>query len=68
MTEDWPARPAAHLFYAREKAEIERLLGKEAARHPGTGLYLLRPPVVLGPDAVGAKEIVPGRSRRSSAD
>ncbi len=60
MTEDWPARPAAHLFYAREKAEIERLLGMEAARHPGTGLYLLRPPVVLGPDAVGAKEIVPG--------
>src|SRR4051794_26756873 len=26
MSEDWPARPAAHLFYAQEKAELERLL------------------------------------------
>jgi nucleoside-diphosphate-sugar epimerase len=61
MTEDWPARPAAHLFYAQEKAEIERLLEQEAARHAGLELYLLRPPIVLGPDAVGAKELVPGR-------
>jgi nucleoside-diphosphate-sugar epimerase len=60
MTEDWPARPAAHLFYAQEKAEIERLLEQEAAGHPGLGLYLLRPPIVLGPDAVGAKSFVPG--------
>jgi nucleoside-diphosphate-sugar epimerase len=60
MTEDWPARPAAHLFYSREKAEIEQRLEEEAAGHPGTGVYVLRPPVVLGPDAVGAKEIVPG--------
>ena len=59
MTEDWPARPAAHLFYAQEKAEIERLLEEEAAGHPGLGLYLLRPPIVLGPDAVGAKSFVP---------
>src|SRR5215203_2702085 len=49
MTEDWPARPAARLFYAREKAELEHLLKSEAGRHPGLGLYLLRPPVVLGP-------------------
>ena len=26
MTEDWPVRPAARLFYAQEKAELERLL------------------------------------------
>jgi 3-beta hydroxysteroid dehydrogenase/isomerase family len=26
MTEEWPARPDAHLFYAREKAQIEALL------------------------------------------
>ncbi len=58
MTEDWPARPATHLFYAQEKAEIERLLSEEAAGHPG--LYLLRPPIVLGPDAVGAKSFVRG--------
>src|SRR5436190_24344656 len=31
MTEEWPVRPAAHLFYAQEKAEIERLLRDEAA-------------------------------------
>ncbi len=61
MTEDWPARPAAHLFYAQEKAEIERLLEQEAAGHTGVGVYLLRPPIVLGPHAVGAKDLVPGR-------
>ena len=63
MTEDWPARPAAHLFYAQEKAEIERLLEQEAAGHPGVGMYLLRPPIVLGPHAVGAKNLVPDHSR-----
>src|SRR3954453_9822272 len=26
MTEEWPVRPAAHLFYAQEKAELEQLL------------------------------------------
>jgi nucleoside-diphosphate-sugar epimerase len=60
MDETWPTRPAKRLFYAQEKAEIERLLGEEAGRHPGTELYLLRPPIVLGPNAVGAKEILPG--------
>lgn len=59
MTEDWPTRPAARLFYAREKAELERLLAEESAGHPEIALYLLRPPVVLGPHAVGAKT-VPG--------
>ena len=59
MTEDWPARPAAHLFYAQEKAEIERLLEEEAGGHAGLGVYLLRPPIVLGPHAIGAKDVVP---------
>jgi nucleoside-diphosphate-sugar epimerase len=59
MTEDWPARPAAHLFYAQEKAEIERLLEQEAAGHVGLELYLLRPPIVLGPDVVGGKDVIP---------
>src|ERR687884_1292859 len=45
MTEEWPARPAARLFYAQEKAEIEEELRREAAAHPDLGLYLLRPPV-----------------------
>jgi nucleoside-diphosphate-sugar epimerase len=65
MTEDWPVRPAARLFYAQEKAELEHLLQAEAARTREDGatspaLYLLRPPVVLGPHAVGAKDLLPG--------
>jgi nucleoside-diphosphate-sugar epimerase len=59
MTEDWPTRPAARLFYAQEKAELEQLLRDQAAEHPGLGLYLLRPPIVLGPHAVGAKDVLP---------
>lgn len=59
MREDWVTRPADRLVYAREKAELERLLHEEAGRHPQTDLYLLRPPIVLGPDAVGAKVSVP---------
>ena len=31
MDEAWPARPADHLFYAREKAEIEKVLEEAAA-------------------------------------
>jgi nucleoside-diphosphate-sugar epimerase len=54
MTEDWPTRPAARLFYAREKAEIEHLLLARAAAG-GPGLYLLRPSIVLGPHVVGGK-------------
>jgi nucleoside-diphosphate-sugar epimerase len=61
ITEEWPTRPAAHLFYAQEKAEIESLLDAEARSHPELDLYLLRPPIVLGPHAVGAKEILPER-------
>jgi nucleoside-diphosphate-sugar epimerase len=60
MTEEWPVRPASRLFYAQEKAELEQLLGDEAQANPGVGLYLLRPPVVLGPHAMGAKEALPG--------
>lgn len=59
ITEEWPTRPSDRFFYAREKAELERLLQDEAARHEGVDLYLLRPPIVLGPDAVGAKVQLP---------
>lgn len=57
MTEEWPIRPAARLFYAQEKAELEELIQAESAQHPDLGLYLLRPPIVLGPHALGAKEL-----------
>ncbi|HEX9337290.1 MAG TPA: NAD-dependent epimerase/dehydratase family protein [Pseudonocardiaceae bacterium] len=59
MTEDWPVRPAAKLFYAQEKAELEHLLADEAAAQPDIALYLLRPPIVVGPHALGAKNLLP---------
>lgn len=55
IDEDWPTRPAAHLFYAQEKAELEQLLDQEAAGQTGPDRYLLRPPIVLGPHVVGGK-------------
>ena len=60
ITEDWPTRPAKRLFYAQEKAELEELLGAQAEEHPELALYLLRPPIVLGPNALGAKDVLPG--------
>jgi nucleoside-diphosphate-sugar epimerase len=60
MTEEWPVRPASHLFYGQEKAEIEQMLEEHAAAHPELRLYRLRPPVVLGPHAMGAKDFLPG--------
>jgi nucleoside-diphosphate-sugar epimerase len=59
LTEDWPVRPADHFFYAREKAEIELMLDDARPEHPGLDLYLVRPSIVLGPHAVGAKDFVP---------
>ncbi len=64
MSEDWPVRPADRLFYAREKAELEQMLSEEADATKGPALYLLRPPIVLGPHAVGGKDILPPRWRR----
>ena len=60
MTEDWPVRPAARLFYAQQKAELEHLLHAEAAGFPELALYLLRPSIVVGPHTVGAKNLLPG--------
>jgi len=59
MDEEWPVRPADRLFYAQEKAELERLLAAEAGASPGPDLYLLRPPIVVGPHAMGAKAALP---------
>jgi nucleoside-diphosphate-sugar epimerase len=59
IKEDWPTRPAARLFYAQEKAELEQLLANEAEASSKPELYLVRPPIVLGPHAVGGKGTVP---------
>ncbi|MFD2093381.1 NAD-dependent epimerase/dehydratase family protein [Blastococcus deserti] len=60
IDEEWPTRPADRLFYAQEKAELEELLDREARKHPELALFLLRPPVVLGPNVVGRKDLLPG--------
>src|SRR3954452_12382642 len=60
ITEEHPTRPAKHLFYAQEKAEIERELAKERDKAKEPELYLLRPGIVVGPDAIGAKDVLPG--------
>ncbi len=60
MSEDWPVRAADRLFYAQDKAEVEQRLQAEAGAHPELGLYLLRPSLVLGPHAIGAKDLLPG--------
>src|SRR3954447_13936117 len=60
MKETWPTRPANRLFYAQEKAQLEEALAAEAAHTPELDLYVLRPPIVLGPNAVGGKEMVSG--------
>ncbi|HSL58156.1 MAG TPA: NAD-dependent epimerase/dehydratase family protein [Acidimicrobiales bacterium] len=58
LVEDWPTRPAERLFYAQEKAELEVLLATEAAT-TDMDLYVLRPPVVVGPHGLGAKDLIP---------
>jgi len=59
ITEDWPTRPGGRLFYAREKAEVEQLLKREAQQSDSPAIYMLRPPIVLGPHAAGAKDLLP---------
>ncbi len=59
MTEDWPIRPADRLFYSREKAEVERTLQSESTACPALDLYVLRPPIVVGPHGMGAKDLLP---------
>ncbi len=66
MDEDWPTRPADRLFYAQEKAELEELLQNEASGSAEPALYLLRPPIVLGPHAMGAKDMMPAPVARTS--
>jgi nucleoside-diphosphate-sugar epimerase len=61
MDEEWPTRPAEHMFYAQEKSELEDALAELAEQHPAMGLYLLRPPVVIGPHMVGGKSALAER-------
>lgn len=60
ITEEWPVRPARRLFYAQEKARLEHLLKARAAGPGSPALYLLRPSIVGGPHAIGAKSLPRG--------
>ena len=55
---------ASHLVAHSIGQPVER---KQAGAHPGLDLYLLRPPIVLGPHAVGAKDMLPGPLAEVSA-
>jgi nucleoside-diphosphate-sugar epimerase len=59
MRESWPVRPSERFYYARQKAELEELLALESAEYSDVALYVLRPSVVVGPHAVGAKGVLP---------
>jgi nucleoside-diphosphate-sugar epimerase len=61
IDETWPTRGAHRLAYSQEKAELEERLAQVAAHHPEVGLYLLRPPVVVGPHVVGGKSALAER-------
>jgi nucleoside-diphosphate-sugar epimerase len=51
VAEDWPTTgiPSAH--YSRDKSEAERVVREVAARHPDMTLTVVRPTLVLQPDA-----------------
>jgi nucleoside-diphosphate-sugar epimerase len=68
IDEEWPVRPARRLFYAREKAELELRLEREASRDDGLALYVLRPSIVLGPHAMGGKAIAGAGAGRAVLD
>ena len=68
IDEEWPVRPARRLFYAREKAELELRLEQEASRGDRPALYVLRPSIVLGPHAMGGKEIAGAGAGRAVLD
>lgn len=59
MSEEWPVRPAAHLFYAREKAELEQRLADRSTAHPDLDVFVVRPSIVVGAHTVGAKAAMP---------
>ena len=51
VTEDWPTTGVPSSQYSRDKAEAERAVRKVMSRHPGTTLTVVRPTLVLQPEA-----------------
>jgi UDP-glucose 4-epimerase len=51
VTEDWPTTGVPSSQYSRDKAEAERAVRDVIARHPDTTLTVVRPTLVLQPEA-----------------
>ena len=51
VTEDWPTTGIPSAQYSRDKSEAERLVRQVAARHPDLTLTVVRPTLVLQPEA-----------------
>jgi UDP-glucose 4-epimerase len=51
VTEDWPTTGVPSSQYSRDKAEAERAVREVMGRHPGTTLTVVRPTLVLQPEA-----------------
>jgi UDP-glucose 4-epimerase len=51
VTEDWPTTGVPSSQYSRDKAEAERAVREVIGRHPGTTLTVVRPTLVLQPEA-----------------
>jgi nucleoside-diphosphate-sugar epimerase len=51
VTEDWPTTGIPSAQYSRDKSEAERAVGDVAARYPDMTLSVIRPTLVLQPDA-----------------
>lgn len=47
VTEDWPTTGIASLFYARDKAEVERLLDRFESEHEAVRVVRLRPGLIF---------------------
>jgi UDP-glucose 4-epimerase len=58
LTEDVPPRGTGAHAYSAEKAEVEKLLG-DVTRGSATAVYVFRPCVVAGPDALLMIESIP---------
>jgi UDP-glucose 4-epimerase len=51
VTEDWPTTGVPSAQYSRDKSEAERVVREVLARHPGTTATIVRPTLVLQPEA-----------------
>jgi UDP-glucose 4-epimerase len=51
VSEDWPITGVPSSQYSRDKSEAERVVRQVLARHPDTALTVVRPTLVLQPEA-----------------